>query len=254
MLNPIAYFAGVMGDGAYIDRDNGHKYIFDAWLWFRICRQRCVHGHPQGPPSYQINVNQGQHVNLNAIALNDLIEEENRLCLDAPRDHNPYLAHTCVTEGCHCGCKADALPGYHDEGEVYDVVVVDGVQTLRGIACGNPGCTNSPLKNKRFCNEHQDLEDICAAHVGPGANDYCIHGVRPGHKTCEAHADIEALYDGELDDEHGYQRPRRADEEQHEWRARLNNYWRERKKHRYFANDSIKLFNLYLAYMCLAVV
>ena len=233
-----------MGDAAYIDPLNGHKYIFDAWLWFRVARQRCIPGggHPLGLPSYPINMEDYRTAN----SLNDLIDEENQLCLDAPRVQNPYLAHTCASQGCHSGCKSDALPGYEDEGEVYDVVVVDGVQTLSGIACGNVGCTNPPARNKRFCQDHRDLENICAAHVGPGGNDYCMEPVQDGRQTCVAHSEIEDLYGGDLPPT--YMRARRANEEQHEWRADHNEYWRERKKHRYYVLCNLLLLLIIIGF------
>lgn len=215
---------GVMGDGAYLN-DGGRRKVFLSWLWFRLARLRCVVGH-QRPIVYQ---SRGKDASQ---CLNDLLEEENKLHLEAPRDHFTYLKHECSTRGCHGACPNDAL-GVDDAGVVYSAVVVDGVQALSGFACASKGCPNHPLKNKRFCNTHRDLEDLCAAHIGEGTNDdaFCNNPCRPGFQTCEAHADIEQEFGGPIPRQ--YQAERRQGERQDEWRARHSQYWRNRKKHRF---------------------
>ena len=159
------------------------------------------------------------------------------LCLNNPRENFQYLTHKCNTRGCHAGCVRDALPRANDEGVVYSAVVVDGVQTLSGVACASRGCPHPPLTSRRFCRNHEHLEGLCAAHTGPGQEDYCMNPCTPGNErnrsgnqTCNVHAQIEREYGGPLPPM--YEQHRRPNERQEEYMARHNAFWRERKKHR----------------------
>ena len=217
------HMAGSFGHKACLNENNAHKKVFEAWLWMRLARKRCRPGDAIGPPQYDPKAQ---------FPLDDLLARENARALQNPRAEFPYLNHCCDTMGCAGRWPLDALEDtFNDAGTIYNCVIVDGVQTLAGQACSSHGCIHAPLPKKRFCELHRDLERLCAAHIGPRRDDYCQEQCREGHQTCEAHAMIERDYGGPVPTH--YQRPRYMNEGRNEWRGRYNEYWRERKKHRY---------------------
>eukprot|EP00951_Prasinocladus_malaysianus_P014684 scaffold111840_cov50-Prasinocladus_malaysianus.AAC.1 len=208
-----------IGDYAFMHAKHGAKDVQDAWCWYKLLGVRC------GPTA---NPRGMSHLRAPDM-LDRLLRESNQGAIDRPEDAFPFLHHRCRRLGCHGPCPEDAS-GNDDVGEEYDCIVVDGIATLCGHRCADHACTNTPRNYRvRFCEEHEFLEDRCAASLGDGA--FCEEQSRAGHMTCQAHADIERQYGGAIP--YHFIRPRNLGESQHAWRANFNNYWRERKKHRF---------------------
>ena len=213
---------GVMGDRAFLHPKKGSGMLIDAWCWYRLAKRKCLPGGNNGPLTY--NAMDKNHLDV-------LLSQDNIEALQNPAASFHYIRHRCDKVGCHGVCPDDALSDIMDDrGSIWDAIVIDGISTLCGQACAERHCPNTPSKRgNRFCDNHAHMENLCAAWIDDEGH-YCGEMKRPGHETCEAHAQIERDYGGPLPSH--YMRPRSNNEAQHQWRATHNEYWRQRRKHR----------------------
>ncbi|GMH37784.1 hypothetical protein BSKO_05657 [Bryopsis sp. KO-2023] len=185
-----------------------------AFKWYKLVQLRCG---ANVPNQRRLRYRKGTHVD-------EIVKEEVQWFRTGGL---PHRRHACDTLGC------DGIDP--DHGEVFDMVVVDGVETFYGRRCAVHHCTNDPTtRTARFCTQHQYLEHQCAACLNHRTRTFCTNVVVAGSQCCALHARVERDYGGELSRKRI--RPRRLGESQTAWRSSYLQWYRIRRTHRFAAS------------------
>lgn len=149
------------------------RCVANAWRWYSCIK---FHAHRD------LELRYGSHQGV-ASLITDMVALQ--------RQHG-FLSkseHRCDVQGCG---------GADEDGNVYDMVCTDGIQTISSAVWAaqymgyseQPCWEALPNKQSRLCVSHHRYEDVCAIYQ-------CDQPVAEDMKTCERHMDYERAKDAE---------------------------------------------------------